>query len=56
MSTVGQQDCADFVVERGLDLDRLFTHRWSLSEADEAYRIFDTQSTGKGAFLLIVGA
>ena len=52
MSTVGQQDCADFVVERGLDLDRLFTHRWSLDEAEEAYRIFDTQSTGKGAFLL----
>jgi threonine dehydrogenase-like Zn-dependent dehydrogenase len=51
-STVGQKDCADFVVERDLDLDRLFSHRWSLSEADEAYRLFDTQSTGKGAFLL----
>ena len=51
MSTVGQQDCADFVVERGLDLDRLFTHRWRLNQAEEAYRVFDTQSTGKAAFL-----
>ena len=51
MSTVGQQDCADFVVERGLDVDRLFTHRWRLDQAEEAYRLFDTQSTGKGAFV-----
>ena len=51
MSTVGQQECADFVVQRGLDVDRLFTHRWRLDQAEEAYRLFDTQSTGKGAFL-----
>ena len=51
MSTVGQADCARFVVERGLDLDRLFTHRWRLDQAEEAYRLFDTQSTGKGVFL-----
>ena len=29
-------------------LDALFTHRWKLEQADEAYRLFDTQSTGKG--------
>lgn len=51
MSTVGQQQCADFIVQRGLDVDRLFTHRWRLDQAEEAYRLFDTQSTGKGAFL-----
>lgn len=51
MSTIGQQRCADFVVERRLDLDRLFTHRWRLDQADEAYRVFDTQATGKAAFL-----
>jgi threonine dehydrogenase-like Zn-dependent dehydrogenase len=51
MSTVGQKDCADFVVERGLDVDRLFTHRWRLDQAEEAYRLFDTQTTGKGVFL-----
>jgi threonine dehydrogenase-like Zn-dependent dehydrogenase len=51
MSTVGQRDCADFIVERGLDVDRLFTHQWRLDQAEEAYRLFDTQSTGKGAFV-----
>jgi threonine dehydrogenase-like Zn-dependent dehydrogenase len=51
MSTVGQADCADFVVARGLPVDRLFTHRWRLDQAEEAYRLFDTQSTGKAAFL-----
>ena len=51
MSTVAQRECADFVVQRGLDVDRLFTHRWRLDQAEAAYRLFDTQSTGKGAFL-----
>ena len=51
MSSVGQMECADFVVKRGLDLDRLFTHRWRLDQADEAYAHFDKQSSGKGVFL-----
>ena len=51
MSTEGQQQCADFVLERGLDVDRLFTHRWHLDQAEEAYRLFDTQATGKAAFV-----
>jgi threonine dehydrogenase-like Zn-dependent dehydrogenase len=51
MSTVGQEACADFVVARNIDLDRLFTHRWRLDQAEEAYRVFDTQATGKGAFI-----
>ena len=50
MSTVGQQDCAEFIVERGLDIDRLFTHHWRLDQAEAAYRLFDSQSTGKGVF------
>ena len=29
-STVGQADCARFVADRGIDVDRLFTHRWRL--------------------------
>ena len=41
----------EFAVERGLAVDRLFTHRWRIDQAEEAYRLFDTQSTGKGAFL-----
>jgi len=50
-STVGQADCARFIAERGIDVDRLFTHRWRLDQADEAYRLFDQQSTGKGVIL-----
>ena len=50
-STVGQKDCTDFVADRGIDLDRLFTHRWRLDQAEEAYRVFDSQTTGKGVFL-----
>jgi threonine dehydrogenase-like Zn-dependent dehydrogenase len=47
-STVGQAECARYVADRGIDLDRLFTHRWSLEEAEEAYGLFDAQTSGKG--------
>ena len=47
-STVGQGECARFIADRGVDVDRLFTHRWNLDQAREAYRLFDTQSAGKG--------
>lgn len=50
-STVGQKACNDFVADRGIEVDHLFTHRWGLDQADEAYRIFDTQTSGKGVFL-----
>jgi threonine dehydrogenase-like Zn-dependent dehydrogenase len=42
---------ADFVLERRIDVDALFTRRWTLSEAPEAYQWFDRQSDGKGVFL-----
>jgi L-iditol 2-dehydrogenase len=32
-------------------VERLFTHRWALEQADEAYRLFDTQTTGKAVML-----
>ena len=51
-STTGQADCARFVEERGIAVDRLFTHRWKLNQATEAYRVFDAQSAGKGVFLM----
>jgi threonine dehydrogenase-like Zn-dependent dehydrogenase len=51
-STVGQAECARFVADRGIDVDRLFTHRWTLDQAEEAYRLFDRQTTGKGVFLM----
>ena len=51
-STVGQAECARFVADRRVGLGRLLTHRFRLEQADEAYRLFDTQTTGKGVFLM----
>jgi threonine dehydrogenase-like Zn-dependent dehydrogenase len=51
MSMTGQMDCADFAVDRNLNLDRLFTHRWTLEQAEQAYAELDKQSSGKGVFL-----
>ncbi len=46
----GQADCARFVVEHEIDVERLFTHRFELDQAEAAYRLFDRQTTGKGVF------
>ena len=51
-SAMGMLECARFIDDNDIDLERIFTHRWKLDQADEAYRSFDTQSTGKGVFLL----
>ena len=51
-SSVGQWECARFVADRGVEVDRLFTHTWRLDQAEEAYRLFDRQTTGKGVFLM----
>lgn len=51
-SSIGQAECARFVADRKIDVDRLFTHRWRLAQAEEAYRLFDKQTTGKGVFLM----
>ncbi len=50
-STVGQAECARYVADRGIDVDALFTHRWRLDQAEEAYRLFDRQTEGKGVIL-----
>lgn len=50
-SKTGQADCARFVSDRKIDVDSLFTHRWRLDQAEEAYRLLDQQKTGKGVFL-----
>ena len=49
-SAVGQEACARFIADRRVPLERLLTHRFRLEQADEAYRLFDTQTTGKGVF------
>jgi len=46
----GQADCARFVVENDIDVERLFTHRFKLEDAEAAYQLFDRQTTGKGVF------
>jgi threonine dehydrogenase-like Zn-dependent dehydrogenase len=51
-STVGQAECATFIADRKIGVDRLFTDRWKLEQADDAYRLFDRQTNGKGVFLL----
>jgi len=51
-SSIGQAECARYVVDRKIDVDHLFTHRWKLEQAEEAYRLFDQQTTGKGVFLM----
>lgn len=51
-STIGQAETADFIVERGIAVDELFTHRWTLDQGKEAYALFDKQSDGKGVFLM----
>jgi threonine dehydrogenase-like Zn-dependent dehydrogenase len=49
-SKVGQADCARFIADRKIDIDSLFTHKWTLDQAEEAYDLFDQQKTGKGFF------
>ncbi len=49
-STVGQGDCALYIADRGIDVDKLFTDRWALDEAAKAYELFDRQTSGKGVF------
>jgi threonine dehydrogenase-like Zn-dependent dehydrogenase len=50
-SKQGQAECAEFVADRKVDVERLFTHRWTLDQAEEAYTLFDTQTTGKAVIL-----
>lgn len=51
-STVGQSVCSRFVAEREVPVDCLFTETWSLPQAEEAYRLFDAQASGKAVFLM----
>ena len=50
-STTGQAECARFVADGSIAVDYLFTHRWGLPQADEAYRLFDRQTIGKAVFV-----
>ncbi len=50
-SSIGQKDCAEFAARQKLPVERLFTHRFGLEEAEAAYKLFDTQTTGKAVIL-----
>lgn len=50
-SNVGQAECADFAASRGIAVDAIFTDRWKLDEASDAYRRADAQTGGKGVIL-----
>jgi len=50
-SAMGMLECARFIADNKIHLERIFTNRWRIEQADEAYRSFDTQTTGKGVFL-----
>ncbi len=51
-STIVQADCARFVADRKIAVEHLFTHRWEIDQAAQAYQVFDRQTEGKGVFLL----
>ncbi len=50
-SITGQADCAHFVADNRIPLEQLFTHRFALDDAGQAYRLFDQQTIGKGVFV-----
>ena len=51
-SAMGMQECAEFIAKKRIPLEQIFSDRWRLEQAGEAYKKFDTQTTGKGVFLL----
>jgi threonine dehydrogenase-like Zn-dependent dehydrogenase len=51
-SAMGLAECARYIADNRIRLEKIFSHRWKLEQADEAYRMFDTQATGKGVFLM----
>jgi len=50
-SAMGMQECAEFIAKKRIPLETIFSDRWRLEQAAEAYKKFDTQTTGKGVFL-----
>jgi threonine dehydrogenase-like Zn-dependent dehydrogenase len=50
LSFPAMEDCANFVIQRNVDVDALFTDRWSLADAERAYGLAEKQTAGKGVF------
>ena len=49
-SDVGMARCVRFVADHGIDVDKQFSDRWKLEDADVAYQKFDKQTAGKAVF------
>jgi threonine dehydrogenase-like Zn-dependent dehydrogenase len=50
-STVLLAECARFAVDRGVPLGKVFTERFTLDEAESAFRKFASRTMGKGVFV-----
>jgi propanol-preferring alcohol dehydrogenase len=44
-------EICDFIVSRGLDVESLISHRFSLDQAEEAFAKFDRRETEKAVFI-----
>lgn len=51
LSETAMQDCANFIAKHKVRIDDLFTNRWRLEQAAEAYADFNKQSSGKGVIV-----
>jgi len=51
-STHGLAECAQFIADRAVPLQQIITHRFTLDQADEAFRTFEGGTTGKCVFTL----
>ena len=49
-SDVGMARCVRFVADHGIDVDKQFSDRWKLEDAEVAYQKFDQQTAGKAVF------
>jgi threonine dehydrogenase-like Zn-dependent dehydrogenase len=49
-STVLMAECAQFAVDRGVALGNVFTDSFTLDQAEQAFRRFETRGMGKGVF------
>ncbi|BDH55775.1 zinc-binding dehydrogenase [Tsukamurella sp. PLM1] len=49
-NNVGMGECARFVANHGIDVDAVFSDRWSIEDAGKAYVEFDKQTRGKAVF------
>jgi threonine dehydrogenase-like Zn-dependent dehydrogenase len=50
MSWTEQARCAEYIVQHNLPIDDLFSHSWTLDQAEDAYAWFSKQDAGKGVF------